>query len=161
MLWEHNSTIVVMLTKLREMGRVSVFSWDIHTTKKWRFHFNNPRASVISCKGRVLQTHSGPFITLVLVFNLQNHSKFFNLCVLKNVLVFWFQCGMIMGTKKQIPLFDLGPNSRHRLFSFHLGQAGVSWAHAPSFLCEKKLDFLSSVRQILTCPPSTACWIAC
>lgn len=24
MLWEHNSTIVVMLTKLREMGRVSV-----------------------------------------------------------------------------------------------------------------------------------------
>jgi receptor-type tyrosine-protein phosphatase F len=23
MLWEHNSTIVVMLTKLREMGRVS------------------------------------------------------------------------------------------------------------------------------------------
>lgn len=25
MLWEHNSTIVVMLTKLREMGRVSRF----------------------------------------------------------------------------------------------------------------------------------------
>jgi receptor-type tyrosine-protein phosphatase F len=25
MLWEHNSTIVVMLTKLREMGRVSFF----------------------------------------------------------------------------------------------------------------------------------------
>jgi len=24
MLWEHNSTIVVMLTKLREMGRVTV-----------------------------------------------------------------------------------------------------------------------------------------
>lgn len=24
MLWEHNSTIVVMLTKLREMGRVSM-----------------------------------------------------------------------------------------------------------------------------------------
>ena len=24
MLWEHNSTIVVMLTKLREMGRVCV-----------------------------------------------------------------------------------------------------------------------------------------
>lgn len=24
MLWEHNSTIVVMLTKLREMGRVRV-----------------------------------------------------------------------------------------------------------------------------------------
>jgi protein tyrosine phosphatase len=24
MLWEHNSTIVVMLTKLREMGRVSI-----------------------------------------------------------------------------------------------------------------------------------------
>jgi len=28
MLWEHNSTIVVMLTKLREMGRVSS---HIHT----------------------------------------------------------------------------------------------------------------------------------
>jgi hypothetical protein len=27
MLWEHNSTIVVMLTKLREMGRVSFFVW--------------------------------------------------------------------------------------------------------------------------------------
>ena len=27
MLWEHNSTIVVMLTKLREMGRVSVLSY--------------------------------------------------------------------------------------------------------------------------------------
>ena len=26
MLWEHNSTIVVMLTKLREMGRVSTHS---------------------------------------------------------------------------------------------------------------------------------------
>ena len=25
MLWEHNSTIVVMLTKLREMGRVGFF----------------------------------------------------------------------------------------------------------------------------------------
>lgn len=25
MLWEHNSTIVVMLTKLREMGRVCTF----------------------------------------------------------------------------------------------------------------------------------------
>ena len=25
MLWEHNSTIVVMLTKLREMGRVRTF----------------------------------------------------------------------------------------------------------------------------------------
>ncbi len=25
MLWEHNSTIVVMLTKLREMGRVRFF----------------------------------------------------------------------------------------------------------------------------------------
>lgn len=24
MLWEHNSTIVVMLTKLKEMGRVSI-----------------------------------------------------------------------------------------------------------------------------------------
>lgn len=27
MLWEHNSTIVVMLTKLREMGRVSMLSY--------------------------------------------------------------------------------------------------------------------------------------
>lgn len=27
MLWEHNSTIVVMLTKLREMGRVRVLLW--------------------------------------------------------------------------------------------------------------------------------------
>lgn len=27
MLWEHNSTIVVMLTKLREMGRVCIFSF--------------------------------------------------------------------------------------------------------------------------------------
>jgi protein tyrosine phosphatase len=26
MLWEHNSTIVVMLTKLKEMGRVSVIN---------------------------------------------------------------------------------------------------------------------------------------
>ena len=36
MLWEHNSTIVVMLTKLREMGRVRTrlfsphFSWHIN-----------------------------------------------------------------------------------------------------------------------------------
>lgn len=35
MLWEHNSTIVVMLTKLREMGRVcirlfSFFFWHIN-----------------------------------------------------------------------------------------------------------------------------------
>lgn len=36
MLWEHNSTIVVMLTKLREMGRVCIrlfsphFCWHIN-----------------------------------------------------------------------------------------------------------------------------------
>lgn len=31
MLWEHNSTIVVMLTKLREMGRVKAFPEPPHT----------------------------------------------------------------------------------------------------------------------------------
>lgn len=30
MLWEHNSTIVVMLTKLREMGRVIIFCALLH-----------------------------------------------------------------------------------------------------------------------------------
>ncbi len=37
MLWEHNSTIVVMLTKLREMGRVSyslIYCWINYTEKK-------------------------------------------------------------------------------------------------------------------------------
>lgn len=31
MLWEHNSTIVVMLTKLREMGRVTNTHLSIHS----------------------------------------------------------------------------------------------------------------------------------
>ncbi len=44
MLWEHNSTIVVMLTKLREMGRVSawqhliysfIYCWRKYTEKNW------------------------------------------------------------------------------------------------------------------------------
>jgi hypothetical protein len=30
MLWEHNSTIVVMLTKLREMGRVSILAGIVY-----------------------------------------------------------------------------------------------------------------------------------
>ena len=30
MLWEHNSTIIVMLTKLKEMGRVSIFQFHKH-----------------------------------------------------------------------------------------------------------------------------------
>jgi hypothetical protein len=37
MLWEHNSTIVVMLTKLKEMGRVSYLVGnylDVTTVKK-------------------------------------------------------------------------------------------------------------------------------
>lgn len=32
MLWEHNSTIVVMLTKLREMGRVSILHFSFFGT---------------------------------------------------------------------------------------------------------------------------------
>lgn len=33
MLWEHNSTIVVMLTKQREMGRVSISHFFIENSK--------------------------------------------------------------------------------------------------------------------------------
>lgn len=36
MLWEHNSTIVVMLTKLREMGRVSVS--NMNTSSNSSYH---------------------------------------------------------------------------------------------------------------------------
>ena len=43
MLWEHNSTIVVMLTKLREMGRVGIsdFNLVIREDLKWTLHFMN------------------------------------------------------------------------------------------------------------------------
>lgn len=39
MLWEHNSTIIVMLTKLKEMGRVSV-----NTSNNFEYHY------YLSCK---------------------------------------------------------------------------------------------------------------
>ena len=42
MLWEHNSTIVVMLTKLREMGRVSrIYFGDAQNTA-WAHHPDAP-----------------------------------------------------------------------------------------------------------------------
>lgn len=37
MLWEHNSTIVVMLTKLKEMGRVSSASCSCANLRKYSF----------------------------------------------------------------------------------------------------------------------------
>ncbi len=39
MLWEHNSTIVVMLTKLREMGKV-LFKYTKYIIMKHRTHLN-------------------------------------------------------------------------------------------------------------------------
>ncbi len=44
MLWEHNSTIVVMLTKLREMGRVSS-----HT----HIHDSGVYCEVINCQSAI------------------------------------------------------------------------------------------------------------
>lgn len=43
MLWENNSTIVVMLTKLREIGRVSVFIYNciLTTAKYYKIHSIN------------------------------------------------------------------------------------------------------------------------
>lgn len=37
MLWEHNSTIVVMLTKLNEMGRVRLFESHFFNIAKFQF----------------------------------------------------------------------------------------------------------------------------
>lgn len=39
MLWENNSTIVVMLTKLREMGRVSTDPWK-GLVEEWGWRSN-------------------------------------------------------------------------------------------------------------------------
>ena len=43
MLWEHNSTIVVMLTKLREMGRVSQIHSCLHTKNIANFNPEIPQ----------------------------------------------------------------------------------------------------------------------
>ena len=47
MLWEHNSTIVVMLTKLREMGRVSQIHLCLHTNNIANFNPKIPQICLI------------------------------------------------------------------------------------------------------------------
>lgn len=99
----------------------------------------------------VLRTHSGPFITVCWFLICISHIKVFNLCVLKKV--FCFQCSMIIRAKKQMPLFDLCPNSQNSLSPFYPGQAGVSWANKCAIisLCEETwLSFICEA--VFPCP---------